>query len=97
MEENQPNLPVDAVRDYAREQREQEHRTEVSKLQDFDEEALVGIADGLRGDGPALGGVLRPIAGVGDAGADPEDQKRPVPENLQRFSDGRARQTVWQA
>ena len=79
---------VHPVRDDAGEQREQEYRAEVRKLQDLDEKTLMGIADGLARDGPTLGGVLGPITGVRDAGADPEDEKRPMSENSQGPPDG---------
>src|ERR1035437_6697644 len=52
------------------------------------------VADSLTCDGPTLSGVFGPVAGVGDASADPEDQKWPVPENSQRSPDGRASQSV---
>ena len=54
----------------------------------------MGIARRLGGHSPALRGILRPVTGVGDEGAEPEDQKGPVPENLEGFTDSRARQTV---
>jgi hypothetical protein len=57
-------------------------------LKDFDEKALVVIADGLTRDGPTLSGVLGPVTGVGNAGADPEDQKWPVSEDSQGSPDG---------
>jgi hypothetical protein len=79
------------VRDDAGEQREQEDGAEVRELQGLDEKALVGIANGLTCDGPTLGGILGPIAGVRDAGADPENEKRPVSENFQGPPDGGAR------
>ncbi len=37
------------------------------------------IANGLARHGPTLGGVLSPIANVGDTGTDPENQKLPIP------------------
>ena len=85
---NQPDLPIYPVRNDAGEQGEQEHGAEIRKLQSLHQKALVGTANGLACDRPTLGGVLGPIASVRDAGADPKNEKRPVPKNSQRPSDG---------
>ena len=82
LEDDQPSLPVDPVRYYAGEQREQKHRAEVRKLQSFDQQALVGIADGLSGNGPTLGRVFSPVTGIGNERPDPEEQKRPDTHQL---------------
>ena len=54
----------------------------------------MGAADGLTRNGPTLGGVLSPVAGVGDAGADPKDQKWPMSQNPQRPPESRTRQGI---
>jgi hypothetical protein len=52
----------------------------------------VGIANGLTRNGPTLGSILRPIADVGNAGAEPEDQKWPMSKNPKWLPESRVGQ-----
>ena len=89
LQNDEPGLAIHAIRDYSREQREDEHWTEVGKLQHLDVKALMRIAVRLVRNRPALGRVFSPVTGIGNERPDPEEQKRPVSEDVEGAFDGR--------